>query len=231
MPETPSARPALVIFDLDGCLVDSEPLSLAALADEMAAVGASGIGMDELRRRFLGVSIRDIGREVGRIIGRPVPDDFEPAYHRRLFAAYARGVPQVPGIAALVDALQAAGIATAIGTGGSVERMRLTLDRAGLAARFEGTAFSADEVPLGKPAPDLFLHAARRLGLPAERCAVVEDSPHGIAAAVAAGMRPLGFLGGTHLEGMEDDHAARLRAAGAAVVAASAADLSAALLG
>lgn len=213
-----------VIFDLDGCLVDSEVMSLQVLAEEMAAEGVPATP-DELRQRFLGVSIQAIVDHIAEATDRAVLPDFARRFEDRLLARYDAELRLIPGAPALLDALEARGTAMAIATGGSLRRLGTTLRVSGLEARFQDRAFSADQVAQGKPAPDLFLLAAERLGIAPEACAVMEDSPHGVTGAVAAVMRAVGFVGGSHLQGMRDDHAARLRAAGAAAVLPELADM------
>lgn len=220
-----------VIFDLDGCLVDSEPHSLAALAGEMQTIGLPRTTVEEVRERFLGVSMADICRDIERRTGGPVPADFIDRVEARLFRAYALRLRPMTGADRLLDRLEAAGLAMAIATGGSVRRMHETLRLGGLASRFAGRAFSADEVPRGKPAPDLFLKAAAVLGVPPDRCAVLEDSPHGIAGACAAGMRAVGFTGGSHLEGLQAAHRGLLLEAGASQVVGRLDEAFAALCG
>ncbi|QDC11611.1 HAD family phosphatase [Oceanicola sp. D3] len=207
-----------IIFDLDGCLVDSEPHSLEAIATEMRAVGVEDARAEDIRRDYLGVSMTDICRDITRRIGRDVPADFVDRVETGLFAVYAEKLTQIDGATRLLDRLSEAGLPTAIATGGSVRRMRETLRLGGLAAYFEGRAFSAETVERGKPAPDLFLLAARELGVAPEQCAVLEDSPHGIEGARAAGMHPVGFVGGGHLDPIRESHRARLLEAGAAQV-------------
>jgi HAD superfamily hydrolase (TIGR01509 family) len=211
-------KPGAVIFDLDGCLVDSEVLSLEALASEMRTLGISDATWVKLRKDFLGVSLRDIRRHVAEQLGRPCPATFEENFYRRLYASYDAHLPIMEGMVATLDRLQTEGIPICIATGSSIARMRHTLDRSGLTGRFGGLAFSADEVARGKPAPDLVLHAASNLGVAPDRCLVVEDSPHGVTGAVAAGMHAIGFVGGSHLDGIRDIHAEGLRAAGAKTV-------------
>ncbi|WP_207101842.1 HAD family hydrolase [Paracoccus shandongensis] len=217
-----------VIFDMDGCLVDSEPMSLETLAGMMAAEGLHATPGD-LRKRFLGMSIQAIVGHIARALDREDLPDFARNFEERLLARYPAELRVIPGIPALLDGLAARGIAVAIATGSSVRRLGVTLEVAGL-DRFGANIFSADQVRRGKPAPDLFLLAAERLGIAPAACAVMEDSPHGIAGAVAAGMRPVGFTGGTHLEGMRDDHARRLREAGAVTVLSDMAGMLDALL-
>lgn len=219
-----------VIFDLDGCLVDSEPLSIAALSAELGALGVPDASFEVIRDRFLGVSMRDICNHVAERTGIRCPPEFIDRVEDRLFALYRENLRPIPGAARLLAALKEAGIPFAIATGGSVRRMTATLGLSGLAPWFEGRAFSADQVERGKPAPDLFLFAASRLGVPPERCTVIEDSPHGIAGARAAGMKAIGFTGGSHLDGSRRAHGGILRDAGAAAVFRRLADVRAALL-
>ncbi|MFC3168610.1 MULTISPECIES: HAD family hydrolase [Paracoccus] len=218
-----------VIFDMDGCLVDSEPMSLETLSDMMAAEGLHATPND-LRKRFLGMSIQAIVSHIAEALDRPDLPDFARDFEERLLARYPAELRVIPGIPALLDDLAAQGVAVAIATGSSVRRLGITLDVAGLADRFGARVFSADQVKRGKPAPDLFLLAADRLGILPGACAVMEDSPHGVAGARAAGMRAVGFTGGSHLDGMRDDHARRLADAGAAVVLPGLSGMAEALL-
>lgn len=218
-----------VIFDMDGCLVDSEPMSLQTLAQMMAAEGLD-TNMDELRRRFLGVSIQSIVSHIAEVLERDDLPDFARTFEERLLARYPAELQVIPGIPALLDDLASHGVAVAIATGSSVRRLGITLQVAGLTDRFGAMIFSADQVRHGKPAPDLFLLAAERLGIPPHACAVMEDSPHGITGARAAGMRAVGFVGGSHLHGMQDDHARRLTDAGAATVLSDLTGMTTALL-
>ena len=204
-----------VIFDLDGCLVDSEPYSLKALAAELKCAGVSGVTEAELGERFLGVSLSEILAWAEDLAGRPLPPDVAERFESRLIASYRNGLDLIEGATGLLDRLVAEGISCAIATGGSVRRMRETLKISGLGARFVDRAFSADEVAHGKPAPDLFLYAARKLCVPSDECVVIEDSPHGIEGARRAGMRAIGFIGGAHLESRRESHGELLRRRGA----------------
>ena len=199
----------LVIFDCDGVLVDSEPIANRVFGQMLAAQGLplAPPAMDEL---FLGRSMAACLAQAAALLGRPLPEGFEAEHDRRLFAALAAELQAVPGVAELLQ-----GLATpyCVASNGSLAKLRLSLRQAGLLPRFAGRLFSADEVAHGKPAPDLFLHAARCMGVAPAACVVVEDSPTGVAAGVAAGMRVFGFAACTP--------AARLRQAGAQCVFAS----------
>ena len=207
-----------VIFDLDGVLVDSEPLSLGVLADEMRALGIADATPEEVGRQFLGVSLPVIRAYVADRLGRPVPEAFVERFEDRLLAIYPEKLQVIDGVPALLDQLQDAGIGMAIATGGSLRRMGETLRVSGLDRWFQGRAFSADQVAQGKPAPDLFLLAARELGVDPADCVILEDSPHGVTGALRAGSRAVGFVGGTHLDNRRAEHAGLLRATGAAPV-------------
>ncbi|CTQ34727.1 HAD family hydrolase [Jannaschia rubra] len=207
-----------VIFDLDGCLVDSEPLVLGAIAAEMRALGIADATAEEIRASFLGRSMDRIRAHVAARLGRPCPAEFGQRVEERLARSYPTDLRLSDGAPALLDRLDALGMRYGIATGGSVRRLEMTLEAVDLTARFAGTGVSADEVAEGKPAPDVFLRAAERLGVAPRQCLVIEDSPHGIEGARRAGMPALGYVGGSHLQGIRDDHAEVLRRAGAAEV-------------
>lgn len=210
----------LIIFDCDGVLVDSEPLACAA---EMAALAALGhpITADEFARLAIGRGRRELDPLLEAWWGRPLPEDYAERVRAATLAAFRRSLQPVAGIAALLDGLEAA--PRCVASSSQPERIRLALGLTGLAPFFGEALFSAAEVARGKPAPDLFLHAARRMGAAPAACLVVEDSVPGIAAARAAGMTAVGFTAGGHCR---PDLAGRLLAAGADAVAADAAALA-----
>lgn len=207
--------PSAVIFDLDGCLVDSEPLSLEVIATEMNNLGIDDASIHYVRDRFLGVSIQDICKHVSDRLGKACPADFTERVEDRLLEEYKTRLRQIPDAENLLRHLTDAGVKTALATGSSLRRMGATLDISGLAVHFAGTAFSADQVTNGKPAPDLFLLAAEGISVLPENCVVIEDSPHGVKGARAAGMTALGFIGGAHLHDIRADQSQVLRDAGA----------------
>ena len=190
-------RPDLIIFDLDGVLVDSERLSTDALIAELAAVGHH-ITAEEVRRDFLGRSFPTVAAGLRARLGEGFPADFEERYRARLFAAFERGLAPTLGAAAMLDALD---LPCRVATSSTPLRARKALAATGLLARFEGKVDTASEVVNGKPAPDLFLLSARRAGAEPARCVVVEDSAPGILAAKAAGMASVLYLGGGHHAG------------------------------
>ena len=193
----------LVIFDCDGVLVDSEPLSNRILAERLTAAGLPTSTEDSVRD-YMGRSWATVAAHAAERLGRPLPDDFAEGYHAELYATFARELEPIAGIHAALDRI---GVPTCVASSGSHERIRRSLSATGLLERFEGRIFSATDVEHGKPAPDLFLHAAARMGAAPERCVVVEDSPAGVQAGRAAGMTVLGYAGLTDAD--------QLRAVGA----------------
>lgn len=182
----------LVIFDCDGVLVDSERLSIEVDRRVLADLGWS-LSRDEILRRFVGRSAAHFRSEVELHLGRRLPDDWETPYQPWYLDAFARELAAVAGVEAALDEIATA---TCVASSGTHQKIRRTLGQTGLLPRFEGRIFSADDVEHGKPAPDLFLHAAERSGARPERCVVVEDSRFGVLAARAAGMRVFGYAGG-----------------------------------
>lgn len=187
--------PRVVIFDCDGVLVDSERLSVAVEVEILGELGWT-ITPDEVVERFLGVSDDDYVAEIERVLGRPLPEGWLEAMEPRYRTAFDRSLAAVPGIEQTLDELEAAGVTTCVASSGSHEKMRHTLGLCALYERFEGRIFSATEVPRGKPAPDLFLRAAAEMGAEPHQCAVVEDSPPGVQAGLAAKMRTVAYASG-----------------------------------
>lgn len=187
-------RYGLVIFDNDGVLVDSEPISNRILAGYLTELGHPTSYEDSLRD-YMGGAMHRVHELVLERSGRELPVDFDDVFHARVFEAFRRELRPVAGISAVLDALDAAGVPYCLASSGSHERIRVALRKTGLHERFDaGTRiFSSQDVGRGKPAPDLFLHAAAAMGVAPSRCAVVEDSPLGVRAALAAGMHVYAF--------------------------------------
>jgi HAD superfamily hydrolase (TIGR01509 family) len=186
----------LVIFDCDGVLVDSERL-IVKLEAQICQERGWPLTEHDVIREFVGLSDSAMRARLSELVGERLADDWDAEYTARYRRALAEDVEAVPGIAAAVDAIEHAGLSTCVASSGSHQKMALTLGRTGLLARLEGRIFSSTdpEVERGKPAPDLFLHAAARMGVEPGRCAVIEDSPFGLVAALDAGMTPFGFTG------------------------------------
>jgi len=184
-----SDRFDLVIFDNDGVLVDSEPVANRVLAGLLTEYGVPTT-VEESMAQFLGSSMPQVRALVEERIGRRLPSDLETRYVGELYPSFQRFLCPIPGVA---DVLAAIRVPVCVASGGTHERIRLTLTCTGLWDRFGGHVFSAQDVAHGKPAPDLFLHAAAAMGADPRRCAVIEDSPAGITGANAAGMTTFGF--------------------------------------
>lgn len=214
----------LVIFDFDGVLIDSETIALEELRNCIAVYGVD-ISLAETRSRFLGSSVADHMAFIAERTGKPCPEGFRSDWHEMLYRRYRTELRLVSGAKATLDALDDAGIAYAIATGGAVDRLNVGLECTGLTSRFRGRAFSAELVARGKPAPDIFLYSADQMGVPPSRCVVVEDASHGVKGALAAGMRVIGFTGGSHFAGMRDQATETLLAAGSETTASNHAGL------
>lgn len=182
----------LVIFDCDGVLVDSEPIAIRIDIEMLAELGVT-MSPDEVIERFVGRSPEVILADVEAQLGGRVPDGWLERGDARLRAAFEAELTPVPGIEQALDAID---VSTCVASSSGHEFLRLKLELTGLYGRFVGNIFSATEVANGKPAPDLFLHAARQMGAEPSDCVVVEDSRYGVQAARAAGMDVFGYAGG-----------------------------------
>jgi HAD superfamily hydrolase (TIGR01509 family) len=182
----------LVILDCDGVLIDSERIGVKVDVEVLRDIGWS-MTEEEVIERFVGRSDRDAEVTIEQHLGRKLPPgwrkEYEPLYER----AFKAELVPVDGI---VEALDAITLPTCVASSGTHEHLRFALGLTGLYERFEGRIFSSDDVANGKPAPDLFLHAARRMGATPDACVVVEDSRYGLEAARAAGMRAFAYAGG-----------------------------------
>ncbi len=184
---------AAVIFDCDGVLVDTEGAANRVLAEVLTDAGLPTTA-EESMATYMGRSWVSCMAIATERFGRPLPEaELRERYRSGVRAAWERELAPVPGIVAALDAIAARGLPTCVASSGEHERMRFTLGRTGLLPRFDGRLFSATEVARGKPAPDLFLHAARAMGFDPATTVVVEDTVPGAQAGVAAGMRVLGF--------------------------------------
>ena len=200
----------LVIFDCDGVLIDSELLSveadLACLAEESLDISA-----EEILERYTGISMAGMLVDLEARFGRTFPD-FADRHRQQLRALFEAGLKPIAGVREVLASLACK---ACVASSSTPERLQHALTLVGLFDRFHPHIFSATEVTRGKPAPDLFLHAAERMGVPPASCVVIEDSVPGVIAAVAAGMTALGFTGGAHCR---PGHDSRLYAKGAALV-------------
>lgn len=188
-------RHELVIFDCDGVLVDTERLTVGVEARILTELGWPLTSADVVER-FMGRSSAAQLAEVAARLGPAAARDFDERSTAEVHAAFERELVAVPGVLEVIHACHRQGVRTCIASSGTHDRMRRTLGLTGMYDLFTERIFSATEVSHGKPAPDLFLHAARQMGCDPKACAVVEDSLYGVQAAVAAGMTAYGFAGG-----------------------------------
>jgi HAD superfamily hydrolase (TIGR01509 family) len=188
-----SMRYDLVIFDNDGVLVDSEPISNRLLAAYLTELGHP-TSYEESIRDYMGSAMHRIHELVLERTGQRLPADFDDVFHTRVFTAFEQELVAVAGASEVLEKLAADGVPYCVASSGSHERIRVGHRTTGLDRWFdEKRIFSSQDVGRGKPAPDLFLYAAERMGVAPDRCVVVEDSPLGVQAAVAAGMDVYGF--------------------------------------
>lgn len=187
--------PDMVLFDCDGVLVDSETLTADVLCRNLAQHGLT-LSPKELADLFLGGTIMGVA-EQSRKMGAALPATWIDDIYEEIFSALDAGVEAIPGVWAVLDRLDAAGIGYAIGSNGPHRKMEITLGRTGLIERFRGRVYSREDVATPKPAPDVYLKAASDAGVAPGRCVVIEDSPNGARAGKAAGMVCFGFCAET----------------------------------
>jgi HAD superfamily hydrolase (TIGR01509 family) len=185
-------KPRLIIFDCDGVLVDTEPISVRIDTQILNGLGCS-ITQEEVIERFVGRSDTEMHNELRRDFEFDLPPDLDRQTEHLYREAYQRELKPVKGIEQLLERIT---IESCVASSGTHDKMKFTLGLTGLYKFFEGRIYSASEVKHGKPAPDLFLHAAEQMGIPTEDCVVIEDSPYGLQAAQAAGMRAFAYGGG-----------------------------------
>jgi D-ribulokinase len=208
----PSRCPDVVIFDCDGVLVDSELIALTVTRRMLGEAGLS-LSDEETRERFLGMRQDSVLRRVEADLGAPLPVDFPDQLSREILATFERELKGVEGVR---QAVQGLGARVCVASSSAPERLRFALRVTDYESLFAPNIFSAAEVRRGKPNPDLFLYAARAMGVGPANCLVIEDSVAGVTAARAAGMTVFGFVGASHFSAPEQ--AAELTAAGADLI-------------
>lgn len=208
----------LLIFDCDGVLVDSEVFANEALAELMSMLGHPMTTQQALQI-FSGLQLRDVLKSAEALLSFPVPADLGAAAGQRLFERFRRELQPVKGVREALDLLP---YPRCVASSSSRERVDLSIEVTGLKGLFGDNVFSSDQVKHGKPAPDLYLLAARSFGALSANCIVIEDSTLGIQAAVTAGMKTIGFAGASHATA---ELARRLKMAGANIVIAAMSDL------
>jgi HAD superfamily hydrolase (TIGR01509 family) len=203
----------MIIFDCNGVLVDSEPVATAVAAE---AFQRAGINMtpDMVARYFTGRRPADMIAEVEKAAGVQLPPKFASVLSAATLVRLSQEVRSIPHVAHALSWLRGP---KCVASSSSLDRVRVSLEATELTRFFGRNLFSASDVANGKPAPDLFLHAARETGIQPQDCIVVEDSPAGVSAAVAAGMTAIGFIGGSHVG---EDLPGKLEQAGATAVIA-----------
>lgn len=186
-------KPDLIIFDCDGVLVDSELLSCRCLSEVLAEFGIA-LGEERALELFLGRSTNAIEHHY-RELGQIVPDGFLPRLKSQVLTTFAASLQPIPGIAGVISDLS---VPFCVASSSDMDRVALSLDVTGLRAHFGERIYTAQMVRHGKPAPDLFLLAAEKMGVQPARTLVIEDSVSGVKAGKAAGMTVWGFVGGSH---------------------------------
>lgn len=184
----------LILFDCDGVLVDSEPISTTVFVEYLVEMGLE-INENTVYRKFLGRSMGALATVLSNEFDFTITDEHLQAIRGRLFNRLSSNLKPITGISQVIGSLEQA---ICVASSSQVDRIRLSLGVTDLLRFFEPHIFSASMVENGKPAPDLFLHAARTMGVSPARCLVIEDSPAGIEAAKRAGMQVFAFVGGTH---------------------------------
>ena len=200
----------LIIFDCDGVLVDSEPIAARVLAEYISANGRA-TGVDECIKAFTGLSLKSVEHIVTNEWDTPLPDNFVKELRTLDRAAFAAELKPLPNVTKAINEIKNTGIKICVASSGAPEKITHSLSLTGLIDLFDNNIFSASEVAHGKPAPDLFLHAANKMSADAGNTLVIEDSPAGIMAAKNAGMDVFGFSGGGHAK--IGDFKARLESA------------------
>ena len=205
----------LIVFDFDGVVADSEILANAVLAEYVTELGTP-MTLEATMRTFMGKRAEDVLATISSTTGSAAGSAIAAELTRRTLARFRIGLREIPGVRGYLAAFP--DMKRCIASSSSPDRLAACLEILDLASAFGEHVYSASLVPRGKPHPDLFLHAAARLGVAPADAIVIEDSEGGVRAAVAAGMTPVGFLAASHIR---DGHEARLRSAGAAHVARS----------
>lgn len=206
--------PVAVVFDFDGVIADSEALANTVLAEAVTSLGRP-TSLDDALRRYQGKRWHEVVSLVEQDIGRPLPDDFTDQLKADTLQRLKTELAEVDGAISFIRDLE---LPKCIASSSPLERLNVSLHALRIHDEFDGRIFSADTVANGKPAPDIFLHAAARLNVAPADCVVIEDSVTGVEAGLAAGMTVIGLCAASHCR---DGHSDRLSAAGATHVASS----------
>ena len=193
---------SLVIFDCDGVLIDSEVLSMQSWQHLLKTYEIS-ISAEYFISNFLGKSMQHVEQQILHDFGLTVTSQIKDEFHVRLNKTFTKNLTPTPGIISLLRRLK---VPYCLATSSSPERTEFALSCTGLSQYFTNNIFTRSLVKHGKPAPDLFLYAAEKMGAPPKQCIIIEDSPAGIAAGLAANMQVIQYTGGSHLKDMPTNH-------------------------
>jgi HAD superfamily hydrolase (TIGR01509 family) len=208
-----------IIFDFDGVIADSEVLSNTVLAEVVTELGKP-MTVEDSYRDFMGKRFHEVIAAVEQAVGRTLPASFAEHYQSRTLERFRRELAPIAGARQFIEHF--ADLPRCIASSSSPDRLALCLEVLEMTKLFEGRVFSASCVARGKPYPDIFLHAAAEIGVPATECIVIEDSAGGVIAGRAAGATVIGLLAAGHIR---DGHAAKLKDAGAQQLAADYAEV------
>lgn len=210
----------LVIFDCDGVLIDSEIVAARAEAEAITELGLP-MTAETICARFAGTTTREVWQTLERELGRPLPPGFFETHLAHVRDVFSRDLEAIPGARAAIEALD---LPYCVASSTQLPSLITNLGTTGLVDLFDGHVFSASQVRRPKPAPDVFMFAASQMGADPADCLVVEDSVAGVTAATRAGMKVVGFTGGSHVG---PGHAERLLALGATTTFGRMSDLAA----
>lgn len=182
-----------VIFDCDGVLVDTENLANRVLTDLLCEYGCD-MTPAQSHEFFIGGTLAAVAPKMAESFGVTLPDDWIKECYARTFKSFEKDLKPYPDLGAVLDLLDARGIPMAIGSNGPHDKMDVSLDKVGLLDRFRGRICSAHDVQHAKPAPDVYLLAAEKIGIDITECVVIDDSISGVRAGVASGATTIGLV-------------------------------------
>ena len=185
----------LVIFDCDGVLVDSEAIGNRFISEALTLAGIP-ISAEGALSKFLGGKLTQIKEDAEKQLGFSLPANWVDEIYKKQFSEFRKNLKSISGIEDVLDVLERINIPVCVGSNGPLNKMEVSLGVTKLKDRFLGRIFSADQVENPKPAPDLYLYCADQMGVLPHHCLVIEDSPRGASAGVAAGMSVFGYTGG-----------------------------------
>ena len=193
----------LVIFDCDGVLVDSEAIGNRFISEALTLAGIP-ISAEGALSQFLGGKLTQIKEDAEKQLGFSLPSNWVDEIYKKQFSEFRKNLKSIDGIEDVLDVLERINIPICVGSNGPLNKMEVSLGVTKLRDRFLGRIFSADQVKKPKPAPDLYLYCADRMGVPPQYCLVIEDSPRGASAGVAAGMSVFGYSGGEYNSALKE---------------------------